>query len=210
MSTPDSHQILALAAVFQAGLAADRLASQGQVDEALVAPLLDAIIALDPDSFDDVFPRSADLRPGLELLSQALGGQGQRANNRALSYALGLVQIANLARRDSAMLSVLRNRLEALQAQLPHFPDRHSAEFSQRLAGIYVDTLGTLRFRIRVQGNPRHLQDDAVAARIRAVFLGGVRAAFLWHQQGGRRWRLMFGRRRHLQQVRQILDQLPG
>jgi high frequency lysogenization protein len=205
---PDPEQVLALAAVFQAGLAADRLASQGRVDEQLVAPLLNAITALDPDSFDQVFPRAAELAPGLELLSQALGGKGPRANNRALGYALGLIQIANLARRDNAMLSVLRNRLEALEAQLPHFPDRHGPEFSQRLAGIYVDTLGTLRFRIRVQGNPRHLQDDSVAARIRALFLGGVRAAFLWHQQGGRRWRLMLGRRRYLQQVEQVRRQI--
>ncbi|WP_156501040.1 DUF489 family protein, partial [Alcanivorax sp. HI0044] len=66
------------------------------------------------------------------------------------------------------------------------------------------DTLGTFRFRIQVKGDPAHLQDDDKAARIRALFLAGVRAAFLWHQLGGRRWHLLFHRKRLLSLIESI------
>ncbi|MGK0404322.1 DUF489 family protein, partial [Alcanivorax borkumensis] len=51
---------------------------------------------------------------------------------------------------------------------------------------------------------PAHLQDDNKAARIRALFLAGVRAAFLWHQLGGRRWHLLFQRKRLISVIESI------
>ncbi|MEQ8953835.1 MAG: DUF489 family protein, partial [Gammaproteobacteria bacterium] len=38
--------------------------------------------------------------------------------------------------------------------------------------------------------------DDYVANCIRALLLAGIRAAFLWYQLGGRRWRLLLYRKR--------------
>ena len=55
-----------------------------------------------------------------------------------------------------------------------------------------------------MQGEPARLQDEDNAARIRALFLAGVRAAFLWHQLGGRRWRLLFQRKQQLEILESI------
>ena len=55
----------------------------------------------------------------------------------------------------------------------------------------------------RLSANP-HLQDENKAARVRALFLAGVRAAFLWHQLGGRRWQLLFQRKRLLTAIESI------
>ncbi len=38
----------------------------------------------------------------------------------------------------------------------------------------------------------------------RALLLAGIRSAFLWRQLGGRRWRLLFQRRRLLQTSQQL------
>ena len=62
------------------------------------------------------------------------------------------------------------------------------------LASIYQDTIGTLGFRINVVGNAEMLQRPENAEQIRALLLSGIRAATLWKQVGGKRWRLLFQR----------------
>lgn len=203
MTDQDRQQVIALAAVFQAALLADEVARTGLLPAESASPLLDAVLDLDPNDFDAVYPDPVALAPGLALLDAALnGGEGQ--NSRAIAHALSLVQLANIARRDSALLNVLRNRLLALSA-LPEATDRsQQTGLCRLLAGVYVDTFGSLRFRIRVQGDPANLQQEDNAARIRALFLAGVRAAFLWQQSGGRRWHMLFSRRRLGEAVRAL------
>ncbi|MGB1139944.1 MAG: DUF489 family protein, partial [Halioglobus sp.] len=66
------------------------------------------------------------------------------------------------------------------------------------VSGIYQDTLSKQKFRIRVTGSAQHLQNEQNADIIRALLLSGVRAAFLWRQLGGRRWKLLWQRKRLL------------
>ena len=194
----DRHQALALAAVFQAGRLADQVATTGQCSSAEAEVLLASVLKMSPESYIDVYGSVESLAPGMNLLESALRGEQSRDNVRPVSYALALMHLSNRLRKDSALMSVLGNRLEALDAQRAHFTELAGSEFCHRLAGIYVDTLGTLSFRIKVQGEPAHLRNEDNAARIRALFLSGVRAAMLWHQAGGRRWQLLFSRRRLL------------
>jgi CII-binding regulator of phage lambda lysogenization HflD len=58
------------------------------------------------------------------------------------------------------------------------------------LAALYQDTISRLTMRIHVKGVPEHLRKQAVADKIRALLLAGIRSALLWHQLGGRRWHL--------------------
>ena len=79
-----------------------------------------------------------------------------------------------------------------------HFSSNVSA-LCQSVSGIYQDTLSKQKFRIRVSGSATHLENSQNAEIIRATLLSGVRSAFLWHQLGGRRWQLLFKRRKVLQ-----------
>ena len=199
------QRILSLGALFQAGLLADHLATTGTRDADAMRPLLQSILILDADNIDDIYPDRHALSPGLRLLRDALTGKQRHDNFRQVGHALALIQLAKVTRRNAGVLSSLRNRLEALVAQRDHFADVTSREFCHRAAGIYTHTLSTLKFRIRVQGTPSMLQNEDNAATIRALFLAGVRAAFLWHEQGGRRWQLLIGRRRLIEQIDELL-----
>lgn len=203
--TRDENQVLALAAVFQAGLCADRLATGNVCAPPSLRTLMESILVIDPGSPEDVLPEAAGLEDGLELLQQLFREGQQRQHMRPLSYGLGLMHLANRLRKSPDLTAIVRHRLEALQAQRPHFDDLAGSEFCHRAAGIYVDTLGTFNFRIRVQGDAACLRNEDTAARIRALFLAGVRAAFLWRQAGGRRWHLLFQRRRLLQATESLL-----
>lgn len=48
------------------------------------------------------------------------------------------------------------------------------------------------------------LQSRMMPERVRAILLAGIRFALLWHQQGGRRWRLVLQRGA----LKNALDQL--
>ena len=207
MTEQDRNQALALAAIFQAGLLADQVASSGQLNRDAARPLLDAVLKLDTDDALQVYS-PADLRPGLSLMLAALRG-GQRPDQmRPVGHGMALVQLANSLRRNQDLVSILRHRLEALAGQdSSPLTDDSIAGRCQRFAGVYVDTLGTMKYRIRVQGDPRYLQEDEHASAIRALFLAGVRAAFLWHAQGGRRWHLLFSRRRLMEATNELLRQ---
>src|SRR5690606_26637288 len=65
----------------------------------------------------------------------------------------------------------------------------------ERLSRIYQQTISTLGKRIQVTGEPKLLQQEAIADRIRALLLAGVRLGWLWQQLGGRRWHLILRRR---------------
>lgn len=200
----EQQQMLALAAVFQAAVLADRIATRGDADSTAVEALLGGIMAMDAGDFEQIYPNPAALEDGVRLLRQSLGREHSRDAARPLSYALALLHLSSKLRKNDEVISLLRHRLIALQGQREHFDSLANVTFCHRLAGIYLDTLGTFRFRIRVQGDPAKLQDEDNAARIRALFLAGVRAAFLWHQLDGRRWRLLFQRKQRLEILNSI------
>lgn len=202
----DRDQMLALAAVFQAAQLADQLATTGQCNRRNMAPLFNAVLMLDPPDYASVYPVHSELRPGLTLLRSALAGQQQQSDLRAVGHALALVQLSASLRRDPTLLSILGNRLAALSAQRDQFDDITDTAVCRLLGSIYLDTLSTLKFRIRVHGEPRHLQNEDTAATIRALFLAGVRGAVLWHQGGGRRWHLLLRRARLLRATRSLLE----
>lgn len=202
--SPEQQQLLALAAVFEAAQLADDVAQHGDCDSKALEELMAGVMALDADDFDSIYAQPARLREGVSLISRSLNKDSAGARLRPLNYGLALLHLSGKLRKNDDTVSILRNRLLALSGQQAHFEKLSDDAFCHRIAGIYVDTLGTFRFRIQVKGDPAHLQDDNKAARIRALFLAGVRAAFLWHQLGGRRWHLLFHRKRLLDLVESI------
>ena len=202
--TPEQQQVLALAAVFQAAQLADDTALRGDCDPRALRVLIQGVMALDADSFDSIYPQPERLREGITLLKLSLNRGTGGAALRPLNYGLALLHLSAKLRKNTDTTNILRHRLMALSGQQAHFGDFADDAFCHRLASIYVDTLGTFRFRIQVKGEPSHLQDEDKAARIRALFLTGVRAAFLWQQLGGRRWHLLFKRKQILAQVESL------
>ena len=77
-------------------------------------------------------------------------------------------------------------------------------ELCHSVSGIYQDTLSKLKFRIKVTGSAQNLENTDNADIIRALLLAGIRSAFLWHQLGGRRWKLLLQRKQLLHTSQQL------
>ncbi|HLR17864.1 MAG TPA: high frequency lysogenization protein HflD [Alcanivoracaceae bacterium] len=203
--TATQQQGIALAALFQACSLVDRVAHDGQWDEEAVAPLINATLNLSPPSFESIYPDLQGLQHGMLLLENIFLRQGlQQANHRSTQYAMTVLYLTRRALKDTQLMDNLSQRLAALNGQLAHFESTTSSDMCHRLAGIYVDTIGTMPKRIKVAGKPEHLQNVLTAARIRALLLTAVRAAALWRQCGGKQWHLLFSRSRLINSLKDI------
>ncbi|MEE3191683.1 MAG: DUF489 family protein, partial [Pseudomonadota bacterium] len=104
------------------------------------------------------------------------------------------------------MLDALGQGIQQASRQAEHFSNAHPNTIAA-LADLYKQTLSQLSFRIRVTGNPTYLQNAGTADKVRAILLSGIRAAILWRQVGGRRWQLLFSRRRYSEICRDLLTE---
>ncbi|NLC22256.1 MAG: high frequency lysogenization protein HflD [Halomonadaceae bacterium] len=200
--SPTARQALALAGVFQAASLVDELARTGQVDTRPWETLIQATLDTNPDSFEAIYGgHPNNLRRGLDVLEAVVGRK--QANPVVLRYGFSLLLLMNQLRSNDAMMSGLGQHLNRIQGQAEHFGTTHENVIAS-LGEAYQQTLSTLKTRIVVQGDPSLLQSRMMPERIRAVLLAGIRFALLWHQQGGRRWKLVFQR----SALKKALDQL--
>lgn len=189
---PTTRQAIALAGVFQAAAAVDQLARTGQCDERIWQTQIRATLDTDPASFEAIYgDHHNNLRPGLEVLNAVVGRD--RADPAVLRYGFSLLMLMQKLRKQPSMMGTLGERLGRIQGQAEHFGATHENVVAS-LGELYQDTISTFRQRIVVQGDPGLLQQRMMPERVRAALLSGIRFALLWHQQGGRRWKLLFQR----------------
>lgn len=200
--SPATRQALALAGVFQAASLVDELARTGQVDQRAWDTLIGATVDTNPESFEAIYGgHPNNLRRGLETL-EALVGRKQ-ANPVVLRYGFSLLLLTNKLRANTDMLDTLGRKLSHIQNQANHFGATHENVIAS-LGEAYQETISTFKTRIVVQGDPSLLQTRMMPERVRACLLSGIRFGLLWHQQGGRRWKLIFQRKA----LRTALDSL--
>lgn len=193
MSHSITDRTAALAGVFQAaGLAHETACSDSRDSRALDATLgsIFKVTALDTA---DVYGGLHGLRTGLQTLRRVLASPRDEADLLITRYALGLLHLEKQARHKPTLLQTLRRGIERAQSQVEHFGEYHDNVVAS-LANVYVQTIGTLRPRIMVNGDETRLRNPRNVDLIRAILLGGVRSAFLWGQYDGSRWSLLFSR----------------
>ena len=199
------QQALALGGIFEAALQVDKLARTGQSSEGATRCLIQSILERSPDDALAVYGGSHHgVRGGLQALQSMLERDTAALQRDALRYSMNLIALERQLQKRDDMLSVLGQRLSHVDNQVAHFGLLHDNVMAS-LGGAYQDTLSTLRLRIQVHGDMRHLQQPDVANRIRALLLAGIRSARLWRQVGGHRWQLLLSRRKLLEAVHAIL-----
>jgi high frequency lysogenization protein len=203
--TNAQEQLVALGAVFQAAVLVDRIAKTGQVAEADLACMLGSLLVIDPKDTLDVFGgNDLLLRDGYRALAGALEREPSSLQREPLRYALSMLGLERQLGKREDMLAIIGKRLPQIQNQVEHFGLVHENVIAASGA-LYQDTLSTLRQRIQVQGDMRHLQQPSNASKIRALLLAGIRCARLWRQLGGHRWQLVISRRKLLRELYPLL-----
>ena len=191
------QQTIALAGVAQAARLVDQISRSGSYPIEFLEPSIHSLFEFEADSVEEIFGGIAGVKLGLHNLSSLLANQQADEHRDVTRYVFGILYLERKFAANPAMMSVVRSRLEHTSFRAEHFAS-HVNELCHSVSGIYQDTLSKQQFRIKVTGSAQHLQNQQNADVIRALLLAGVRAAFLWRQLGGRRWKLLFQRKRLL------------
>jgi len=203
----DHNRTLALAALFQCASLVKDLAWRGTCDEYEFEVLIGSLFAFEAESPEAIYREAVSLRSGLERVESQLQNSNKPPDMEITRYAIGLIFLERKLQKRDDMLQRLTEGLQGAQRQVDYFHMTHETVIA-RLAEIYKEAISELGPRIIVQGEQNHLSDPDTAARIRALLLAGIRAAVLWRQAGGSRWKLLFGRKRLIREAKNILDRL--
>ena len=187
------QRTLALAGVAQAARIVDLAAKTGSWPTPFVEASIHSLFCFEPDAVDAVFGTPQGIRLGLEQLSACLSLSQDESAAQTLRYTLAMLQLEKrFAKRDD-LQSIVHARLKHAAYGADNFSSSINALVSG-IAAIYQDTLSTLPYRIKITGSAQHLNSPQVADLVRSLLLCGVRAAFLWRQLGGSRFKLMLSR----------------
>lgn len=190
----DRDRIIALAGVFQSALLVQHMACYDRLDEPSFSHSINSILLTDTDSTEAVFGGLSGVRLGLEEMRDKMLAQGNRPDFEMARYVLSLVQLAGKVARIPEMLQDMATEIEIIASHRQG--SNVAVDTIDDLAQLYTRTISHVTPRIVVSGEQGYLINPRIAARVRAALLAGIRAAFLWLQLGGRRWHLIFSRKK--------------
>ena len=204
--TPLQEQITALGGVFQAAALVDKLAHSGQVSDAALAYMLKTLLVRNPETTLDVYGGDdLGLRDGYKLLLAVLERETnnlpRESLRESLRYVVSMLSLERQFSRRDDLLEIAGKRIPKIEQQVELY-GISSDNIASSFGSLYQDTISTFKQRIQVHGDMRFLQQEATAAKVRALLFAGIRSARLWRQLGGRRWHLLTKRGSMLTELR--------
>jgi high frequency lysogenization protein len=197
---------IALAGLFQSVRLVQQTARGERRDATATAACLGSIFNTDPETASGVYGDVASLRPGLETLQAQLGNDSARRDMELTGYAITLLHLERKLNRQPGMLRTLGDGIRKISAQTEFFDQSHPTVIAA-LAELYSSTISTLQPRIMVKGEQSILTGTDSRNMIRALLLGGMRAAVLWRQCGGNRLQLLWRRKALLRDCEALLEE---
>lgn len=212
MESNTHNRAIALAALFQSVEGVNQIANTGNVDPALYKTCINSVLAEDSGSAESLYGSLKELKVGLKSMMYQLGSSSMTPDGKPKQleltrYALGLIHLENKLNNNKAVFEQLINGIQGTQEKLEHFDIEHE-NITAALADLYTRTISDIGPKIMIQGEQTHLANPKNAAKIRTLLLAGIRAALLWRQAGGNRWKLLLERRKLQRQADAFLLQL--
>jgi high frequency lysogenization protein len=189
------ERVIALAGVVQAAHLVSNAAQRGMVSQTSLEVSINSIFVTSPNSVADVYGDTQGVALGIKLLKEMLTHLHIGDHGELLRYSLSLIALERRLARQPDVLDELGLKIQQIDEHRrivtpPVFNEALLAE----LASLYQSSPGQLTPRIRIVGKRQHLENQNNVNRMRALLLAGIRSAVLWHQLGGRRSQLIFGR----------------
>ena len=207
-AVPSTEPVIALAGVFQAAALVRDLAREGGVEREPFEASILSIFQIDAPSAEAVFGELGALTYGFRVLCRQLGTDNAIRDSELTRYGIGLLHLERKLVKRRDLLERIRSEVLTAADRAQYFSPTHENVIA-KLADIYQATVSTLQPRIMVSGEREYLDNANNANRVRALLLGGIRAAVLWRQVGGSRWNLIFSRAQIVSAAESILREVP-
>jgi high frequency lysogenization protein len=200
-----NEQTLTLAAVCQVAYWVQKISRSGQVDEDVLALLLNSVMITSPENTMEVYGGEiSHLKMGLTTLVNHLGNKSTNKDPEITRYVVSLLGLERRLSKQSDKMNALGDRITQSQRQLAHYEITSDTLISS-LASIYSDLISPLGTPIQVAGDPTILKQTVNQHRIRALLLAGIRSSVLWRQVGGNRRSILFSRSKVVECAEQLL-----
>jgi len=206
------NRTIALAALFQSIEGVNQVSNTGKVDDVLYNTCINSILDDNANDAVELYGSLNNLKTGLKSMLYQLGAgpltpDGKPKDMESTRYALGLLHLEKKLNKNPAVFEEVIQGIQDTQKKLEFFDKEHE-NITASLADIYANTVSNVGPKIMVQGDQTHLSNPKNAAKIRALLLAGIRAALLWRQAGGTRWKLLLERGKLQQQADTFLSQI--
>ncbi len=201
-----TNQTIALAGIAQACGLVHQLATTGKTDSVALESSIASILKIDSGSVPDVYGGLRGIQFGLEQLLQQLGGKALNSPEQT-RYAAQLVYLQKQLAKRTDMLQAIQIGIAKAQVQAEQYGVLH-ANVQANLADLYQSSISTIPPRIMVLGDQQYLGSQNTVNKIRTLLLAGIRAALLWQQCGGSRWKLLLYRKKLQEEARYLLTQI--
>lgn len=207
MSKSLKDKTLALAGIFQSAYLVDQLANKGMLDSSALESTIISIFKIDAEDVEDVYQGLEGVATGLSVMVRQLSADKKDVNLQVTRYVLGLLHLENKLNKKPALFQKIGEGINRANEQKQHFHVTHENILAS-LADTYKETVSTIHPQIIVQGNHGYLHSPDNANKVRALLLGGIRAAVLWRQSGGSRWQILFKRKTFVNEGQRLLNTL--
>lgn len=212
MESNIQNRTIAMAALFQCIDGVNQIANTGHIDETLYNSCIDSVLNENADDAVDLYGSLENLKIGFKSMLYQLGaGQltpdGKPKDLEATRYALGILHLEKKLNKNPAVFKEVIKGIQETQKKLEFF-DKNHENITASLADIYANTISNIGPKIMVKGDQAHLSNPNNASKIRALLLAGIRAALLWRQAGGNRWKLLLERGKLQKQADAFLSKL--
>ena len=193
---PTADQALALAGVFQSAELVAKLATEGYITDVQLSAAMLVLLNQNPETVHSLYGPASDIELGVSSMREMINDRSQGSTD-VMRYVIGIMYLARRLTADSVRIKQVGEGIANAQRQADHFSVTHDNVIAN-VAGLYTDTVSTIKGRIQVTGNPLYLEQPAIAQRVRCLLFSGIRSAFLWHQLGGKRSHILWQRNRLL------------
>jgi high frequency lysogenization protein len=201
------HQTLALASMFQSANLINQMARGENINQAAFDCSCDSLFTIDAPSVEEIFGPGDGLMQGLKALIGYLGGEEKNPDRTMAYYVLSMIKLEGRLLKNAKMVDKVHKGLQDIQQQTHDF-DLSPLARVHKIDGLYQKTISHIKPRILVHGDQHHLNNSDNTSKIRTLLFAGIRAAVLWRQLGGSRLKLLFSRKKYVQQAREILTRI--
>lgn len=198
-------QTLALAGMFQSASLIEQLAYRGEINQAAFDCCVDSLFTFEADSTLEIFGDPASLNRGFKAMTEYLGGRGNNSGKNLAYYIMSMMKLSTNLLNNKTLANSLQSELQTIQQQSVDFNMSRNGLVS-KIDGLYQKTISNLQPRIIVRGDQNYLTNPDNAAKVRALLLAGIRAAVLWHQLGGSKWKLLLARKKYVDSAKRQLS----
>lgn len=193
-----TNQTYALAAIFQAAHCVNSLAQKGSTSTDDLKTLINSIFIDDAPTTIAIYNSTDNLFQGFQTLCSQLNSSTNNPDINIARIVISLLVLERKLANNSAMLQQLDKGIARARQQAQHFDSVTHENVLANLASLYESTISTLFPKVMVMGEQHHLSNIDIVNKVRSLLLAGIRAAVLFRQLGGRRWHLIFRRKKFI------------